>query len=994
MPSPSATVHRIEVSSKPGAPDPRAEAVARDAAAIGIKPKRVRSARVYLIRAPLTPATLERVRSALLTNPVVEDSILGASPTGAGAPIIEVHPLPGVMDPAAQTVRSAVRELTGLADVEVSTGARYDFEGLTPEQARAVADRLLANPVVQAVHAEPYHPADFAHGKSYTLKVAHVAIRGLSDGALEKLSRDAHLFLSLDEMKAIQAEYDRRGRDPTDVELETLAQTWSEHCVHKTLKSTIRLTGDLSGDVIDWAKRPGHTIHPDGSVTVHNLLKSTVAAATFELIDEGIDWTLSVFKDNAGVVAFDDDHAVCIKVETHNHPSALEPYGGAATGVGGCIRDVIGTGLGAKPIANTDVFCVAPPEMEKVPAGCLNPRRVLSQVVAGVRDYGNRMGIPTVNGAVYFDERYIGNPLVYCGCVGVMPIDRIKGAARAGDLIVALGGRTGRDGIHGATFSSAELTDTHADEFAHAVQIGNAIEEKRLLDAILRARDERSEPLYSAITDCGAGGFSSAVGEMGAELGAEVHLDRAPLKYDGLSYTEIWISEAQERMVLAVPQKNLAELQRICDEESVELCVLGTFGTRDAELILHYHGTEVGRLSMHFMHEGIPTPTREAHWTRPAATGTVTTGADRASVSETLLKLLAHPNIASKRWIVRQYDHEVQGNTVLKPLVGPAGDGPGDASVIQPVPGSPRALAIGCGLATGVGDPALGGDAYLMALAAIDEAVRNLVCAGADPERIAILDNFCWPSCKKPQNLGTLVRAAEGCYDGAKAYRTPFVSGKDSLNNQFTTEDGRTIEIPPTLLITGMGMVRDVSRCVTSDFKRAGSAVAIVGRTTHELGGSHVQRLHPEISSPAPRTDLAMGPRLARAVASLIADGLVLSAHDVSDGGLLTAVAEMLIGAHDPLSEESLGADIDLAPVPLAGAAHPNDMATAFCESPSRYVLEIANEHLEEVHRRMLGLPFGVLGRTNETGRLKVRGASVDVPVAELAKAFTQTLDW
>ncbi|MBL0921309.1 MAG: phosphoribosylformylglycinamidine synthase, partial [Phycisphaerales bacterium] len=379
----------------------------------------------------------------------------------------------------------------------------------------------------------------------------------------------------------------------------------------------------------------------------------------------------------------------------------------------------------------------------------------------------------------------------------------------------------------------------------------------------------------------------------------------------------------------------------------------------------------------------------------PPAPTTTSGPRPRAGVAKTLRALLAHPNIASKRWIVRQYDHEVQGNTVLKPLVGPAGDGPGDASVIQPVPGSSRALAIGCGLAIGVGDRAVGGDAYLMALAAIDEAVRNLVCAGADPHRIAILDNFCWPSCKKPENLASLVRAAEGCYDGAKAYRTPFVSGKDSLNNQFTTEDGRTIEIPPTLLITGMGLVQDVARCVTSDAKRPGSALAVVGATSHELGGSHLQRLHSDIASPVPRTDLTLGPRLARAVAALIADGLVLSAHDVSDGGLLVAVAEMLIGACAEGDEgATLGAAIDLAPAPLAGGATADDLATAFSESPSRYILEIAPEHLEEVHRRLVGLPFGVLGRTNDSGRLEVKSAGVDLAVSDLRDDFTRPLDW
>ncbi|MCH7962293.1 MAG: hypothetical protein IIC49_08145, partial [Planctomycetes bacterium] len=643
-------------------------------------------------------------------------------------------------------------------------------------------------------------------------------------------------------------------------------------------------------DVIDWTGRPGHTVQPDGSVIIDNLLRSTIVAATNELIADGLDWTLSVFVDNAGIIAFDDETAVCVKVETHNHPSAIEPYGGAATGIGGCIRDIIGTGLAAKPIASTDVFCVANPDLAEIPSGCLHPRRVLTQVVAGVRDYGNRMGIPTVNGAVHFDDRYVGNPLVFVGCIGTMPRHLIAGDPNTGDLIVVLGGRTGRDGIHGATFSSAELTDTHADEFSHAVQIGNAIEEKRMLDAILRARDEFDTPLFTSITDCGAGGFSSAVGEMGEQLGAEVHLDKAPLKYDGLSYTEIWISEAQERMVLAVDPGKLDQLQRICDEEHVELAVLGTFGTPGAELILNYRGTQVGRMPMDFLHHGIPTPTRNATWNRapcasrgsslsPAST-TVShpdgppagAGGSVAGIQATLLALLAHPNIASKHFIIRQYDHEVQGNAVVKPLMGPAGIGPMDASVIEPVPGSGRGLAIACGLGvctTPQDDP------YQMALAAIDECVRNLVCTGADPSRIAILDNFCWPGCTDPANLGSLVRAAEGCYDGAKAYRTPFVSGKDSLNNQFTTEDGRTIEIPPTLLITGIGIVEDVNKCVTTDAKHAGNVLILVGPTQDAMGGSHFEQINgiqAGVASSLPVTDLAQGPALAHAVAPLIGE--------------------------------------------------------------------------------------------------------------------------
>ncbi len=966
-----ARMHRFEVRVRPGAEDPRAARLIREAAAIGVPLQSVAIARVYLIHANLNAGDAERIARELLADPVLESATLGAEPAAHGSEVIEIHPLPGVMDPPAQTVADAVRELVGAGGVRASTGWRYDLVGVEHADARRLAERLLYNPVIQGVHVEPYFPDDFPRGEPRPFLLTRVPIRDLDDAGLDRLSRDGHLFLSPVEMRAIRDHYREAQCDPTDIELETLAQTWSEHCVHKTLKSDIIYRGP-AGDTIDFSNRPGHTVLPDGSVKIENLLRSTVAAATHELIAEGVGWTLSVFVDNAGIIEFDDEHAVCVKVETHNHPSAIEPYGGAATGVGGCIRDIIGTGLAAKPIANTDVFCVAYPDSfsdSTLPTGCLHPARVLKQVVAGVRDYGNRMGIPTVSGGVFFDDRYVGNPLVYCGCVGVMPRDRIAGAARSGDLIVALGGRTGRDGIHGATFSSAELTDTHADEFAHAVQIGNPIEEKKLLDAILRARDFAGEPLYSAITDCGAGGFSSAVGEMGEALGAEVHLDRAPLKYEGLTYSEIWISEAQERMVLAVPADRLASLREICEEEGVELAALGMFGTPGRELILKYYGEEVGRMSMEFLHDGLPRETREAVWAPGRGVGGseagVRTGGTPVplglSVRETLLALLAHPNIASKRWIINQYDHEVQGGTIVKPLAGPvgdgSGDGPSDAAVVRPVPGSSRGLAISQGLAVPAGDPAAGGDPYIAALDAVDECVRNLVCVGADPSRIAILDNFCWPSCRKPENLASLVRAAEGCYDAAKAYRTPFISGKDSLNNQFVTEAGETIEIPPTLLITGVGIVPDVARCVTMDMKAgaAGSDTALLLVEPGEAEGD----------KPAGRACVA------HAVHGLIARGGALAAHDASEGGVAVAVAEMVLAAGDA------GAEIELD--------------EPFAERPARYVLEVADENRAAAALESAGASVRKIGRAwpgADGLTILAAGARERVEIGELRAAF------
>lgn len=997
-------VHRIEVHPQSHAGDPIAERVKREAASIGIALRAVRTARVYLIEAPILKEQLGRLTVGLLANPVTETA--GASDRASDA-LIEVHPLPGVMDPAAASVRDALRDLYEIESV-VSTGMRYEFDGISQAEADVLAHRLLANPVVQAVYAEGFHPAELPKGHDHDSPITRVPIRGLDDAALEALSRDAHLFLSLDEMRAIRAEYDRLEREPTAIELETLAQTWSEHCVHKTLKSTITYRPasghSLQDDIIDWTGRPGHAMNADGSVTIHNLLKSTVAAATFELIEDGLDWTLSVFVDNAGVIAFDDDHAINIKVETHNHPSALEPYGGAATGIGGCIRDVIATGLASKPIANTDVFCVATPDIAEVPAGCIHPVRVLDQVVAGVRDYGNRMGIPTLNGAVWFDDRYIGNPLVYCGCIGIMPRQAeggtpdglISGSAQPGDRIIALGGRTGRDGIHGATFSSAELTDTHADEFSHAVQIGNAIEEKRALDAILRARDFEHAPLFHAITDCGAGGFSSAVGEMGEALGADVHLERAPLKYPGLTHTEIWISEAQERFVMAVPASNLPALRQICDEEHVEIADLGHFGTEGRELVLHHHDHEVGRLPMALLHDGIPMPTREAVWEPAAArSGMAASGESGPSLRDALLAVLAHPNIASKHRIIRQYDHEVQGNTVIRPLGGALQRGPMDAAVIEPVPGSGRGLAIASGLATNFGDPDAGGDPYLMALAAIDECVRNLVCVGADPARIAILDNFCWPSCKKPENLASLVRAAEGCYDGAKAYRTPFVSGKDSLNNQFTTDDGRTIEIPPTLLITGIGIVPEVSKCVTMDAKRAGNLIILVGDSLEpdgpaSLACSHFASLFGisglgrggRAEDAMVSIDLAQTTRASRAIARLVAGSLARSAHDISDGGLGCALAEMLIaGSSD---EQPIGARVEHQGLTRGPAAW-------FNETPGRYLVEISESDAARVGEVLGDTPWTTIATLTDSGEFDL-GAEGPVRVEDLAGAWLQGL--
>ncbi len=1059
-----ARVWRYEVRFIAGQADPVADRARSEAAEKRFRVSSIRSAKVFLIEAPLTDAQARTIADELLADPITQLATLGTAPSHPDARLIEVHYKPGVMDPVAESTRDAICDLFPSIDpasVYVATGERYDIVAPQDQADEATLTRFaqtaLGNPVIQDVYTQPHHPDAFPHGHAYDLHLKHVSILNLDDAALLKLSREGHLFLSLDEMKCIQNYYQDAGREPTDVELETLAQTWSEHCVHKTLKATINYKplspnthaqhphanaerSEASGTASQtiFTNKPNHTTHPDGSVTIGNLLKSTVAAATFKLkqIPRINDWLVSVFDDNAGVVKFDDTHGIAIKVETHNHPSAIEPYGGAATGIGGCIRDIMGTGLSAKPIANTDTFCVAHPDTfsshadaerseasgtRALPQGVLHPKRVLRRVVDGVRDYGNRMGIPTVNGAVYFHDDYLANPLVFAGCVGIIPLDKCFGKPRPGDRIIVLGGATGRDGIHGATFSSDELTDTHADEFNHAVQIGNAITEKKTLDVILQARDYvdpntgQERCLFSAISDCGAGGFSSAVGEMGEQVGAFVTLETAPLKYRGLSYTEIWISEAQERMPLAVPQENVEILRKLCEAEDVPFCDLGHFGYEEngtPTLKLTFHGQEVGTLAMPLLHEGIPMPTREATWSYKNPRYKTTTeaateagperseGPDQVTkdspLKQKLLALLAHPNIASKHWIVRQYDHEVQGSSVVKPFVGPQQDGPSDAAVLRPKLGTNKAIALSNGLAPHLSEKAnhtnraTDGDSYQMVLHAIDEAVRNAVCVGADPSHIAILDNFCWAKCDDPWQLGTLVRAAEACYDGALAYQTPFVSGKDSLSNQFTAEDGKLITIPQTMLISALGLVNDATKARTMDAKAPGNALFIVGNTTAQLGGSHYASITQTNGGAIPRVDLTAGPRNAKAVAALIDARLVQSAHDCSDGGLLVACAEMAFAGR-------VGLNLDLAALP---AVECTTDAMCFAESPSRYLLEVHPDHVASVINLLLhhAVPFGQIGTFANHQRLTLRkpeqGQLLDIDLDTLSQTWLKPLDW
>ena len=796
--------------------------------------------------------------------------------------------------------------------------------------------------------------------------VTVIEIRNASGRKLVELSRKNVLSLSLQEMKEVRKYFRKLRRDPTDVELETIAQTWSEHCKHKTLTGIIDYR-----ESVDGKKRRKR---------YNNLLKETVFRATKELDKP---WCISVFRDNAGIIEFDRDNGVAFKVETHNHPSALEPYGGAATGIGGVIRDILGVGLGAKPLANTDVFCFGEPELSwsSLPEGILHPKRIAKGVVSGVRDYGNRMGIPTVNGAAYFDKGYVSNPLVYCGTMGIIPKSKCFKEVKPGDLILVVGGRTGRDGIHGATFSSVQL-DQESD--VSAVQIGNPIVEKKVLDTVLVARDKR---LYRAVTDCGAGGLSSAVGELGEECGARVHLELVPLKYAGLKPWEIWISEAQERMVLAVPPENRKKILAVFESEDVEATFIGEF-TGDNKLTILYGEETVAQLSMDFLHGGVPKPVRVASWT--GSSKAVLHGKVRSKDHGGDLKeLLSSLNICSREWIIRQYDHEVQGQTVIKPLHGSTitVSGPGDAAVIWPYT-EVRKTYRGVVLSNGL-NPEYGKlDPYRMAASAIDEALRNAVAVGADPERIAILDNFCWGNPNRPEILGSLVRAAEACYDMAKVFGTPFVSGKDSLNNEYSIGK-KSYSIPAALLISAMGIIEDVRKAVTMDLKEEGNLVYVLGLTKNELGGSQYFRIKKRRGSRVPEVEPARSKKTMLCLSKAIGAGLVRACHDCSEGGLAVAVSEMAFAGNK-------GVDIDLSLVPAQETM--TDTELLFSESNSRFLVEVRPGDSGRFEKIMKGSVFGCSGTVSGKGVLEVKGTGGTVLVKEdialLGEAWRSTLKW
>lgn len=967
-------IWRIDIKEKKGVFDSLGAGIQKSIIDLGLASSvsEVHVEHVYNIAGDLTRAQVVQVCRELLTDPVtqqyqISDRTQYQSKNIDGATVVEIEYNPGVMDPVEYSTKVGIKDL-GFKAESVSTAKKYILFGkISKKDLGIITDKVLANKIVQhAVDYTALAEAPKGFGKR-EFNLVHIDLLGADEKQLMKVSTEGQLFLNLNEMKTIQKHFKKLKRNPTDCELETIAQTWSEHCYHKTFRGDIRFTyTDEKGK----AK----------TSVIRNLMKSTIAKATHEL---NKSWCVSVFHDNAGVIKFDKDDHVCFKAETHNHPSALEPFGGANTGLGGVIRDILGTGLGAKPICSTDVFCFAPPDMDfkDLPPGTLHPKRVMKGVVSGVRDYGNKMGIPTVNGSICFDPLYVGNPLVYCGSVGIMPKDKVIKKVIEGDLAVVVGGRTGRDGIHGATFSSGELTTESEVVSSGAVQIGDPIQEKKVLDALLQARDAG---LYTAITDCGAGGLSSAVGEMGEQLGVKVDLDKVPLKYDGLNYEEIWISESQERMVMSVPPNKLKKFLEIFATENVEATVIGTFtGTKRLELF--YQGTQVCDLDIEFLYEGTPKITKEAVYVHSKLKDPKLP--KQKNLNEAILETLSHYNVCSKEWVVRQYDHEVQGGSIIKPFVGVNCDGPSDAAVVAPKLGSKKGIAVSNGI-----NPQFGKvDPYRMAMSNIDEAIRQIVAVGGDPERIAILDNFCWGNPDKPDRLGSVVRAAQGCYQAAMGYGTPFISGKDSFYNEYT-QGKKSIAIPGTLLISAIGIVEDVTKTITMDFKKSGNLIYAIGNTLDEMGGSIYFDTLGCLGSIAPQVDLKYGLNIFQTMFQAIKKGLVRSAHDCSEGGFGVALAEMAFSG-------GFGVTARLDKVPVKGKIE-RDNIVLFSETNSRFIVEVEPKNQKNFEKifNAKNVPFGCIGQVEETPEFIVYGLDdevcINLYIDDLKEAWKSPLRW
>ncbi len=963
--------HRIEVAFKGELRDPLGGKIREKVNnQLGLEVESVRTVDVYTIDVPLQREELESLAKGPYSDPITQVWSVDCPLAQDFDWMIEVGLLPGVTDNVGRTAREALEarlEVRLKEEERVYTSCQYLIRGgLSRDEIETIATGLLGNPLVHRFEIRNREEWNSVKGIGSVVP----KVTGLTGGRIERfalevpdedllsLSKERLLALSLEEMKALQRYFGRKEikerrkirieEQITDVELEAIAQTWSEHCKHKIFQARIRY------------------IDEDGKEEVIEGLFDTCIRGATEVIRRSLgekDQCLSVFTDNAGVVAFNEQWSLAFKVETHNTPSALDPYGGALTGIVGVNRDPFGTGKGAKLIFNVDTFCFAPPDWSKpLPPRVLDPKRIFEGVREGVEHGGNKSGIPTVNGSIVFDDRYVGQPLVYCGTCGMMP-RYIQGEpshikrADPGDLVVMVGGRIGKDGIHGATFSSEEL---HEASPTSAVQIGDPITQKRMTDFLLVARDRN---LYKSITDNGAGGLSSSVGEMASGPGGcEIYLERAPLKYPGLDPWEILLSESQERMTLAVYSAKIDELLELANRMEVEATVLGRF-TDSGTFHCFWHGDTVAYLDMDFLHEGVPRMELVARWERPHHEEPEFALSEE--LTSTLERMLSRLNICSKETVIRQYDHEVQGGSAVKPLVGKKEDGPGDAAAIRPLLDSFEGVVVSSGICPRYSDI----DTYHMMACAIDEAIRNNVAVGGNPARMAGLDNFCWPdpvkSDKTPDGeykLAQLVRANKALYDYTTTYGVPCISGKDSMKNDYLAGDIK-ISIPPTVLFSVLGKIEDVRRAVTMDAKAPGDLVYVLGMTYDELGGSEYFAMHGYIGNKVPQVQAWEAKELYYKLHEAIMEGVVASCHDCSDGGLGVALAESAFAG-------GLGMEVDLRKVPSTGVER--DDYLLFSESQSRFVATVHPTMQEAFLSIMKGIYLGEIGRVTRGRRFIV----------------------
>lgn len=963
---------RIVVGLKPAVHDARGERVKKAIYQhLGIDLTAVRTLDVYTIDADLSPDELHAAAHGPLCDPVIQQVAINRPLADDFDVLIEVGYRPGVTDNVGRTAREAIQYLTGrpfAAGEAVYTSVQYLLSGsVDRKQAEQIAAGFLANSLIQrwtiltSQELDPQTgvPVSFPRVEG-TAKIQVQKINlNVSDTELLQISRNGMLALSLVEMKALQAHFNapgvqaRRqaqglGVEPTDVELEALAQTWSEHCKHKIFSARI-----------DYTDEEGR------QETIDSLFKTYIVAATREVrARKGAeDFCLSVFKDNAGVIRFNDDWSMVFKVETHNSPSALDPYGGALTGIVGVNRDGYGTGMGARLIFNTDVFCFASPfYTQPLPPRLLHPRRIFEGVVEGVEHGGNKSGIPTINGSIQFDDRFAGKPLVYCGTASIMPAT-LHGKpchekrVHIGDHIIMTGGRIGKDGIHGATFSSEEL---HEGSPVTAVQIGDPITQRRMFDFLILARDRG---LYHSITDNGAGGLSSSIGEMAEDTGGfELHLDRAPLKYPGLQPWEILISEAQERMSLAVPEDKLSAFLQLAAEMGVEATDMGRF-TDSGYYHCLFNGETVCYLDMQFLHGGVPQMQIPARWERK---GQVEPQLKETDLNVALQDLLGRLNICSKESVIRRYDHEVQAGTVVKPLTGVCNDGPSDAAVFRPLFDSFEGIVTAHGICPGYSDI----DTYHMMACAIDEALRNYVSVGGNIEHVAGLDNFCWcdpvESERTPDGAykaAQLVRANQALYAYCVAFGVPLISGKDSMKNDYQIGDTK-ISIPPTVLFSVIGKIDDVRKALTMEVKAPGDLVYLLGRTADELGGSEFYRMRGELGAHVPQVDADRALSLYRAINKAQQLGLLRSCHDLSDGGLAVALAEKAFAGGF-----GINADLDLA----VQSGSLSDQALLFSESQSRLAVTVRPENRQTFEALLAACDCACLGQVTQEPVLRLR---------------------